>query len=65
MGESICEQVSQDRCPLDLLWPFVTEHSQVVILLMPLTNDRGIDEYLAQIKPHVEGRIGVDSPTPP
>jgi hypothetical protein len=60
VGNFLRDQVIQERRALDLLWPFTTERSQVVIVLMPLTDDRAVDRYFARVRSHVEKQLGMD-----
>ncbi|NYT56815.1 hypothetical protein H0A69_20065 [Eoetvoesia caeni] len=50
LAESLLNQVLRQHRALDLRWTFNTEHAQVLITLMPLTDENGISGYLLRLE---------------
>ena len=60
IGDSLFDQVVRQRRTLDLLWAFSTEQTQVVVVLMPLTDENGIDGYLLRIESNLKTQFDTD-----
>ncbi|RTZ47695.1 hypothetical protein EKL30_01495 [Candidimonas sp. SYP-B2681] len=59
-GDSLYDRLMQERRSLDLLWRFSSGRSHVVIVLMPFTDDRGIDGYLDRVNSNVKTQLDMD-----
>ncbi|MBP6018117.1 MAG: hypothetical protein KA735_01375 [Burkholderiaceae bacterium] len=50
IADSLFDQVVRQHRTLDLRWVFSTDETQIVVILMPLTNESGIDGYLLRLE---------------
>lgn len=60
IGDSLFDQVVRQRRSLDLQWSFSTEHAQIVIVLLPLTDEHGVDGYLLRIENNFRTQFDTD-----
>lgn len=60
IGDSLFDQVVRQRRTLDLQWSFGTEHTQVAMVLLPLTDEQGIDGYLLRIENSFTSQFDTD-----
>ncbi len=60
IADSLFDQVVRQHRTLDLLWVFSSDETQVVVMLMPLTNEAGIDGYLLRLESSLKLQFGTD-----
>lgn len=60
IANSLFDQVVRQRRTLDLLWTFSTELTQVLVVLMPLTDENGIDGYLLRVENNLKTQFDTD-----
>ena len=60
IGDSLFDQVVRQRRTLDLLWAFSTDQAQVAVVLMPLTDENGVDGYLLRIESDLRTQFDTD-----
>lgn len=57
LGDAMVEQLMRQRRTLDLLWTYNLEDARVVIALLPLTDDIGVNGYLVRIEHAAEAQF--------
>lgn len=60
IAESLLSQVLRQHRALDLRWTFSTEHAEVVMTLMPLTDENGISGYLQRLEEEFRKQFDTD-----
>lgn len=60
IGESLYDETLRQHRALDLHWTYDTEQARVILILMPLTDDNGINGYLARLDDNFRKQFDTD-----
>jgi len=58
--DSLFEHVMRRRRSLDVIWPIQTHERSMLIKLMPVTDESGIDGYIARIEASLVAQFDID-----
>jgi len=57
LGDAMVEQLRRQRRTLDLLWTYDLEDARVVVALLPLTDDVGVNGYFVRLEHAAEAQF--------
>ncbi|NYT64921.1 PelD GGDEF domain-containing protein [Alcaligenaceae bacterium] len=60
VADSLFDQVVRQHRALDLRWVFSADEIQMLVILMPLTNEAGIEGYLLRLENNLKSQFDTD-----